>query len=195
VTRDDSLSGQSRPAGERWQELLDWLDHWFQPEKAQTHDFDFGERELFDQLGPAWLEADMGRAKIDALEAASERFGRDRVMALIAKLCASETTSYWAEVARREGGSLDDLVRLLWEPLRPLGFEFSSERTPDGIQFRCTHCPHAELARELGANDWLAALVCAGDPHIAASFDPPIGFERTKTLMHGDDHCDHRYFI
>jgi hypothetical protein len=197
VNNPDSNSEQPKSCAERWKELLDWLDFWFQPEKAETHDFDAVERELFDSLAPAWLLAEPGSGKIAALESASERFGRERVLALIGKTCANETSSYWGELARKEGNSLDDLVRLLWEPLPELGFEFSSERRPDGLQFCVTRCPHRELAADLGGNaaDWLYALVCATDPHTAASFDPPIRFERTKTLMQGDDCCDHAYFV
>jgi hypothetical protein len=195
VTSSDSSSEQARSCAERWQEQLDWLDFWFQPEKAQMHDFDPGERDLFDALAPAWLAAEAGAGKIELLESMSERFGRGRVLALLGRMCANETRGYWSELARSEGGSLDDLVRLLWQPLLERGWEFSSEPRPNGIQFCVTHCPHAELGARLNAADWLSALVCAGDPYIAASFDPPLRFERTKTLMLGGDCCDHAYFV
>ena len=194
MTNPDSTSGQAKACGESWKALLDWLDFWFQPEKAEAHDFDPGERELFASLAPAWLAAGPGEGKIAVLESMSERFGRRRVFALIEKMCEDETSAYWRELARSEGGTLDDLVRMLWAPLPELGFEFASESRPNGLQFCVTSCPHAELGAQLGAADWLYALVCAGDPHIAASFDPPIGFERSKTLMQGDDCCDHAYF-
>ena len=91
------------------------------------------ERGLFDALAPAWLAAEAGAGKIAVLESASERFGRERVFALLGKMCANETRGYWSELARSEGGSLDDLVRLLWTPLLERGFEFSSELRPNGI--------------------------------------------------------------
>jgi len=194
VTDQNSGSEQGYSCAEQWRKLLDWLDFWFQPEKAEMHGFDPGERELFDALAPAWLAAEAGAGKIEVLESTSERFGRERVLALLGKLCANETRAYWTELARQEGNSLDDLVRLLWEPLPELGFEFSSEPRPNGLQFCVTRCPHVELAARLNAADWLYAFVCATDPHTAASFDPPIRFERTKTLMQGDDCCDHAYF-
>jgi predicted ArsR family transcriptional regulator len=194
VTSPESTSEQAKYCAERWKELLDWLDSWFQPEKAETHDFDAGERELFNSLAPAWLAAEPGAAKIAALESASERFGRELVFALVEKLCADETRAHWAGLVREEGGSLDDLVRLLWEPLPGLGFKFNSERLPNSIQFRCTRCPHHELATRMNAADWLYAFVCATDPYVVEAFDPPIRFQRTKTLMWGDDHCDHAYF-
>jgi len=196
VTNSDSMSEQAMSCAERWEELLDWLDYWFQPEKAEAHDFDAGECELFDSLAPAWRAAGPGEGKIAVLESLSERFGRRRVFALIEKVCEDETSAYWRELARSEGGTLDDLVRMLWAPLPELGFEFTSESRPNGLQFCVTRCPHATLAAGIGgsAAAWLYALVCAGDPHIAAAFDPPIGFRRTKTLMQGDDCCDHAYF-
>ena len=195
MTQSDSGTEQGLSCTERWRKQLDWLDFWFQPEKTAMHDFDPSERGLFDALAPAWLAAEAGAGKIAVLESASERFGRERVFALLGKMCANETRGYWSELARSEGGSLDDLVRLLWTPLLERGFEFSSELRPNGIQFCVTRCPHAELGARLNAANWLSALVCAGDPHIAASFDPPIRFERTKTLMQGHDCCDHAYFV
>ncbi|MGA9760949.1 MAG: L-2-amino-thiazoline-4-carboxylic acid hydrolase [Gaiellaceae bacterium] len=190
-----SENEQAKSCAARWEKLLDWLDNWFQPEKVDAHDFDAGERELFESLASAWLGAAPGAGKIAVFESVSDKLGRKRVLDLIAKICADETGGYWRGLAREGGGTLDDLVRLLWNPLPELNFEFSSESRPDGLQFCVTRCPHAELAAELGAADWLYALVCAGDPHIAAAFDPPIRFRRTKTLMQGDDCCDHAYFV
>jgi predicted ArsR family transcriptional regulator len=195
VNRAVPNAEQPNNCTERWRKLLDWLDFWFQPEKVAMHDFDAGERELFDSLASAWLAAEAGAGKIEVLESVSERLGRESVFALIGKICANETGAYWRELARSEGGALDDLVRLLWNPLPELGFEITSEPRSGGLQFCVTRCPHAELGARLNAADWLYALVCASDPHIAASFDPPIRFERTKTLMQGDDCCDHAYFV
>jgi len=62
VTSLDSIGEQPQSCAERWKQLLDWLDFWFQPEKAEAHGFDAAERELFDSLAPAWLAADPGAA-------------------------------------------------------------------------------------------------------------------------------------
>jgi len=197
VTSLDSIGEQPQSCAERWKQLLDWLDFWFQPEKAEAHGFDAAERELFDSLAPAWLAADPGEGKIAALDAAAKRFGREPVLALLERLCANETRAHWAGLVRTGGSSLDDLLRLLWEPLPELGFELSSQRLDNGIQFCVTRCPHHELADHLGGNaaDWLLHLVCATDLYVAEAFDPPIRFQRTKTLMQGDDHCDHAYLV
>jgi predicted ArsR family transcriptional regulator len=197
VINPDATNEQAKSCAEAWTELLGWLDFWFQPEKAEAHDFAAGERELFESLAPGWLEAEPGEAKIAALDSAAERFGRERVHALLEKICGDETGAHWAGLVREEGSSLDNLVRLLWEPLPELGFEFSSERRPDGLQFCVTRCPNRELAVCLGGNsaDWLLRTVCATDLYVVDAFDPPIRFQRTKTLMQGDDCCDHAYFV
>jgi predicted ArsR family transcriptional regulator len=195
VNDPNSTDEQPQSCADRWKELLDWLDFWFQSEKVEAHDFAAPERELFDRLAPAWLAAGPGEEKTAVLDAAAERFGRAHVFALLEKICGDETRAHWAGLVRQEGSSLDDLVRLLWEPLPQLGFTFTSERLPDGLRFCVTSCPHHELAVRMKTTDWHYQLVCATDPYVTEAFDPPIRFERTKTLMQGDDCCDHTYFV
>jgi hypothetical protein len=192
VTDSDSLSEQGKSVAEQWQELLGWLDDWFRAEKVSEHDFDVGEKKLFSELSPGWLAAAPGGEKIAVLEAASDRFGRERVFALIGRLCATETTAWWKHLATTEGDSPDTFIRLLWDPLPEMGFEFTKEQIGERLCFRCTRCPQVELAEKLNARDWLYAMVCATDPHAAAAFGIP--FERTKTLMQGDGYCNHTYF-
>lgn len=198
MTNPDSTSDQAKSCAERWQEALGWLDYWFQPEKVEVHDFDDAERELWGVLAPAWLEAEPGAEKLAVLDAAAAGHGRDRVAALLDRICADETSAYWSSLTRDldDGGTLDDLVRLLWEPLPEMGFEFSTEKIENGLRFRCTRCPNAELAAELGGSAafWFSRTACATDFHVGGAFDPPIRFERTKTLVQGDDHCNHTYF-
>ncbi|MGZ4398482.1 MAG: L-2-amino-thiazoline-4-carboxylic acid hydrolase [Gaiellaceae bacterium] len=185
------MSAPSASSRKRWQELLGWLDGWFEPEKAETHSFTPEEREIFDELVRSWP----GDDKVAALEAAAARFGREPVLDLIGTVCAHETGIHWAGLVEREGGSLDDLVRLLWRPLADAGFEFELQREPQSLRIHCTRCPHHDLALELGAEEWLYALVCATDLHVGTAFDPPIRFERTKTLMQGHGYCNHAYFV
>jgi hypothetical protein len=176
----------------RWRSLLWWLDGWFEPDKVDRHGFDPAERALFEELSRAWRDGD---DKIAALEGCAARHGRERVLALVGTLCADETSAHWADVVAREGGTLDVLYRVLWEPLPAEGFEFDVERTPDTLHFRCTRCPQNDLAADLDARDWLYAMVCSTDFHVTAAFDPPIRFERTRTLMQGDEYCNHAYFV
>jgi predicted ArsR family transcriptional regulator len=100
----------------------------------------------------------------------------------------------WHMYAEKEGSNtIEDLILLLWEPLRAQGFEYTMEERDGGVQMHCTRCPHAILAQSINASDWLYHLYCGSDPHIVAGFNPNIEFRRTKTLVQGDDCCDHFY--
>jgi hypothetical protein len=61
--------------------------------------------------------------------------------------------------------------------------------------YRFTRCMWAEAFRELKAQDVGFWVLCQGDASLASSFNPMIGFSRTKTLMMGDDCCDHVYYL
>jgi len=52
----------------------------------------------------------------------------------------------------------------------------------------------ADVFRELGAQD-IGFWICEGDGPAVSAFNPAIGFHRTKTLMMGDDYCDHSYYL
>jgi hypothetical protein len=61
--------------------------------------------------------------------------------------------------------------------------------------YRFTRCMWAEAFRELNAEDIGFWVLCQGDASLASSSNPLIGFSRTKTLMMGDDCCDHVYYL
>ena len=49
------------------------------------------------------------------------------------------------------------------------------------------------MAKEVGATDWGFEFFCKMDPPIIEGFNPNIQFRRTKTLMEGDECCNHYY--
>ena len=59
--------------------------------------------------------------------------------------------------------------------------------------YRFTRCLWADVFRALGASD-IGLWICSGDGPAAAAVNPRIRFRRTKTLMAGDDCCDHVYY-
>jgi hypothetical protein len=65
---------------------------------------------------------------------------------------------------------------------------------PDRIGYRYTYCMWAEIFNELGEPD-LGFVLCAGDEPAVKAYNPVLGFERTRVLMHGDEDCDHEFFI
>lgn len=68
------------------------------------------------------------------------------------------------------------------------------EKTPERLQVRVTRCRWVEELKKLGADPAIgAAVMCASDYGYCAGLNPAIRFTRTKTLMQGDDHCNHCY--
>ncbi len=67
------------------------------------------------------------------------------------------------------------------------------EDTETRQAYRYTRCLWAEIFPALDATD-IGLWICQADGPAAAAFNPEIGFERTRTLMEGDDCCDHVYF-
>ncbi len=65
---------------------------------------------------------------------------------------------------------------------------------PRRKQYRYTRCMWAEIFRELDAAD-IGRAICEGDEPAVRSFNPKLGFSRTKLLMDGDDCCDHCFFV
>jgi hypothetical protein len=68
------------------------------------------------------------------------------------------------------------------------------EQSPQRLVARVTRCRWAEEMKKLGAEGDLGfAIICASDYGYCAGLNPAIRFSRTKTLMQGDDHCNHTY--
>ncbi len=68
------------------------------------------------------------------------------------------------------------------------------EDTDKRQAYRFTRCMWAEIFDELGAPD-IGFWLCEGDAPISSAFNPAIGFQRSKTLMEGDDCCDHVFYL
>jgi hypothetical protein len=92
-----------------------------------------------------------------------------------------------------QANDIQGLVNFLWEPLREEGFEFTYEQKGAGYQFTVTRCPVAEIAKAHQLEKWGYIFHCMGDEAICEGYNSRIAFKRTKTLMEGDDHCDHFY--
>ncbi|MFW9849360.1 MAG: L-2-amino-thiazoline-4-carboxylic acid hydrolase [Candidatus Thorarchaeota archaeon] len=85
----------------------------------------------------------------------------------------------------------EDIVSNMWEGWTE--GEFTIERTDEGIQIHCTKCPHADAYRTIGRKEYGLLFKCSEDPPIVSGINPTVRFQRTKSLMNGDDCCDHHY--
>jgi len=123
-----------------------------------------------------------------------ERFGEE-VYEVIVKANSEGVKREWRKKAGEHGdNSIESLIKLLWEPLLQEGFEYTMEKTDAGVQMKCTKCPIAEIALHNGVGEQLYYEFCKNDWSIVEGFNPNIGFTMTKTLMQGDDCCNHFYY-
>jgi len=61
-------------------------------------------------------------------------------------------------------------------------------------KYKFTRCMWAEVFRSLNAED-IGYWICEADGPATKAFNPKIKFKRTKTLMKGDDCCNHEYIL
>ena len=99
-----------------------------------------------------------------------------------------------ADVRAGKKNDIQGLIDFLWESLRQEGFEFTYDRNEHGCQFKVTRCPIAEIAKALKMEKWGFIFYCMADEAICEGYNPQIRFERTKTLMDGDEYCNHSYY-
>ena len=67
------------------------------------------------------------------------------------------------------------------------------EDTPKKLSLKFTECLWAKTFQEMNASDIGYPMCCHPDYAMAKIYHPNIKLIRTKTLMQGDDYCDHTY--
>jgi predicted ArsR family transcriptional regulator len=134
-------------------------------------------------------------ARADDLNALREIFG-ERVEEIVKENRAKKIEAEWRKIAEAHGrNDIQGMKDTLWKWVLDEGIEYEVTDSEEGTQFRVTRCPFAEMAQELGAADWGFICYCEDDPPMVAGFNPEMGFRRTKTLMEGDEYCDHYYYM
>jgi hypothetical protein len=67
------------------------------------------------------------------------------------------------------------------------------EDTETAVEVKVTECLWAKTFREADAAEIGYATICYPDFAMCQAFNPKIRLTRSKTLMQGDDCCDHRW--
>ena len=95
-----------------------------------------------------------------------------------------------AELPKRD---LATIMEILWDQMGDTAEFTVEEKSPNLLRLRVTRCLFADEMRKLHAADIGLAFYCAYDYGFCQGLNPAIKFTRTKTLMQGDDCCDHTY--
>ena len=129
---------------------------------------------------------------VDALQVLQEVSGLEAVEAVRQKRL--QRTLQSAAALRRELGE-DSLVAYCAALETGCRFSHSWVKVQDSEtcqEYRFVRCLWADVFRSLDAQEF-GYWICEADGPAAAAFNPRIEFQRTRTLMLGDDCCDHCY--
>jgi predicted ArsR family transcriptional regulator len=172
-------------------ELFSWLTPLFNHESLSSLSLNTKERAILLELQNEW-------GKVDTVELLKQLSAQYGIIAseVAAKVIAYRIKEDWAALGKikaNHGTEINDFINTLWEPLREQGFHFEYKTSDSQTVFCVKRCPVYELAKVTGLYEWFYYLACATDYHTAPAFSSNIQFKRTKTLMEGNNHCDHTY--
>lgn len=168
---------------------ISWLDRIITHPENDTLFEDETQRQIQRELSTRWEKEN----RLELLNDLCTTYAQESVLAVIDRVIASNCRRDWEQVGKENENSLANFIKILWEPLAKDGFEYSYQQTGNITQFCVTRCPMYELARKIGAEQWLYHLVCLTDVSSTVGFNPKIRFSRTRTLMQGYPDCDHCY--
>jgi len=102
---------------------------------------------------------------------------------MIQKLSSNDLNAFttWARVRDR-----------FWDHVLTFDVVEDTERV---FEIRVTECLWTKVFQKSGATDLGYAIVCNPDYALCQAFNPKIRLVRSKTLMRGEDCCDHRWGV
>ncbi len=137
---------------------------------------------------------------VPLLNALAEDLGRERLVEMVkAATARTVEASVRKQAPPAPGNTLDAFVADTLDPANWLWTHVVSldvvDRTASALEVRVKRCLWAQTFRGADAADIGYAMVCHGDFAAAPAFNPKLRMTRTKTLMQGDDHCNHRWVV
>ena len=128
------------------------------------------------------------------LKIMAEHFG-EMAYQIFVRARGKEIVKHMSQRAEELGDdSLEAFIKDQWELLPEQGYENTVSKTEAGFLMNVTKCPLHDLAKKQGITEQMFYMCCEGDQYAPEGFNPDIGFKRSKTLMQGDDCCNHFYF-
>lgn len=116
------------------------------------------------------------------------------------RLLNAYTAAYGKQVGEQQATAAPDRTfRTFTATFRPPNYADTLtlevvEDTEHAFGLRVTECVWASLFRDAGLGGAIGhAAVCNMDYSWPPAFNPAFRMERTKTLMQGDEYCNHRY--
>lgn len=133
---------------------------------------------------------------ISIVKTFSKQFGKDNVIELIRNQSAENMLKYGQSQAKKSSGNNFQTYVSMFRnnPYydKTLTMEIV-EDTEKAFEIKVTECIWATTFLQADAGEFGYAAVCFGDYSWAEGFNPKIKMVRDKTLMQGNEYCNHRY--
>jgi len=129
---------------------------------------------------------------VDRMNRISNYLGREKLIDALKK----STEEYYSSIETyKPENTLQNFVKPFFEDedYKTILTTEVIENREDFVSLKIRECLNAKIFRELNAADIGYATLCQGDEAWVRAYNPNIRFNRTKTLMEGDDYCDHCY--
>jgi len=148
------------------------------------------------------IKAGFMKDKIELIKELMNIYGKG-VLDVAYQLDQKRTLREWKSLGERQSAiTIEAIVDLLWNNFcQQDGLEFTGQRSENKMQMHCTYCPWVEVAKAAGSTEIGFQLICHSDYAIVEGFNQaarqnerPIQFTRTRTLMQGNECCDHCYY-
>lgn len=153
------------------------------PAGKTVHDVENRLIGMFASIYASAIDAMCARFGPEALEVAREAFMKTMVQASRDNL------------AHLEPRDLQTYVGWLTTDGTEQGHRYETvESTEDSIRLKYVDCPWATAFRAVGHPE-IGRFFCDADAPIASAFNQEIQFDRTLTLMDGDEYCNHHFFM
>lgn len=177
---------------EEFMKNFGWIGDILNQELHTYYDTKSIEYKILKDLKDQWGKQD----GITMLKRLDDTYG-STVLKAVAHFLKINILKAWKKTGEKEaheGIEIDDFIRLLWVPLKDTGFEYTYKKEDNKVTFHVTKCPVFDLAEKTGMHQWFYHLACVTDFYSTPAFSSNIGFSRLKTLIQGDECCDHAYF-
>jgi hypothetical protein len=169
---------------------LPWITEWIN-KTTEIKSFNSEESTIFKSLKDQWNNTD----RVILLINLKGIYG-DKVKNVLNKFLREKTEADWLNIGiENKNNSIETFMKILWAPNMEEGFEYFVKNENSIYKVKCTKCPMFELANELNAHEWIFELACMSDYYMVNGFNKDILFSRSKTLIEGDDCCNHSYQV
>lgn len=122
--------------------------------------------------------------------------GRERMLEIVGNACDREAVeSIKAQVGEKSIETMDDFASFLEEMADSSFYRHTTTmtRAREGnmLRFDVRECLWAKTFQDMGDPELGYVICCNGDFAMAPAISPKLRLDRSKTLMQGDERCDH----